>query len=101
MTTETVLHKLQTASDTTLQTTQLVTDSTEYGSCSRSPGAKKSQPPVAIKIARAAGSKLFSSFPPPRNSLCSSGLASHYAGLLNDGGGWLRRHKYHIGKSCQ
>jgi hypothetical protein len=34
------------------------------------------------KIAEAAGSKLSFSFPPPKNVLRSSGLASHHAGSL-------------------
>jgi hypothetical protein len=41
-------------------------------------------------------------FPLRRTTCVPSCLASHHTGsLLNDGGGLLRAHKYHIAKGCQ
>ena len=50
---------------------------------------QKSQHTLATKIAGAAGSKLSFSYPPPKNVLRSSGLASHHTGSLVNRGGRL------------
>jgi len=70
--------------------------------CFPNPNNKKSQHTLAIKIARAAGFKIFCAFPPPRNGLSSSGLASHHREAFSmTGGGLFRAHKYHRGKGRQ
>lgn len=61
---------------------------------------RKSQHTLAIN-AGAAGSKLFFSFPPPRNSCVPTSASDQTRSLLNDGGGFLRPDQYHFGKLCQ
>jgi hypothetical protein len=63
---------------------------------------QKSQHSLAIRIARAAGSKLSSSFPPPLERFALLDLASDHArSRLDDGGGYLRGDKYHTRTVCQ
>jgi hypothetical protein len=64
---------------------------------------QKSQHSLAIRIARAAGSKtISSSFPPSKNALRPFGLGlTSHGSLLDGGGGFVTTHKYHRAKSCQ
>src|SRR5262245_5676149 len=77
--------------------TPLSSHSTEYGFCSWSLASKKRPADPSKKIARAAGLKLCSAFPPPLERFAFLDLASDHArSRLDDGGeGYLRGDKYH------
>src|SRR5215471_20848323 len=64
---------------------------------------QKSQHSLAIRIARAAGSKLSPLHFPLRRTPCVPPVWPQIPleAFFNDGGGSLQRHEYHMEKSCQ